>query len=360
MFRTIPEHDNDNASYSNDDDNSIDDIFLPVNNKTRFIYPPNPWFIETYKLWHKHQAVVWTSSEVSPELDRDAFQALEPKFQDICLNMMACLMWGDSTVLEIMEKNIVELITAREVQVLLADIVARENVHEEVYSKMICDLASIYCCSEKYRNDEFKNKYLIRFEVLKKKYIKYQQNPAVFFYFIMLCETILFAPMFQTICYMAYSGSTPILGSINAQVKRDEAIHYRHARLRLSEFKVKMNKKLAREILDDFMSMVESIMELIIGDYKSLDGLYSLAICKQHLKHVCTGIMYENSLYYNSFEMDENIGKYKTTPAALYMDLMKNEVRSNLMESQSTIYAVGEQLSSQLQVKLNIDTMGDW
>lgn len=301
------------------------------------VYPPNPKFLQSYRYWHLHQSIMWSSHEIHPECDRDRFFTLDSRMRDICLSMISYLMWGDSVVVDILEQDITERITAREVKVFLADQTARENIHQEVYSKML-DVTSSEEAA-RYRSKEFRDKHMWRFVELSEKY-RSHIDMAVFFYFVMVCECIMFAPMFQTICYAAYIGAVRVLGTANLQVMRDEAIHYKHARHILSTLRRKIKKSLAREILDAFVALIDELLVETVGDYKSADGLYSLNICRDHLRHVYTGFMSENSLFYNDDEATLEISRWGKSPAACYMTLPNNEIKNNLMESNSSIYAV--------------------
>lgn len=322
-----------------------------VNFNNGIVYPPNPKFRHSYDCWHEHQAVMWSSHESNPEDDRDEFVKIDPELQRICLEMVAFLMWGDSVVVDTLASKVASSITAREVNVFLADQEARENIHQEVYSKMLNVASSEE--AKYYRSSEFKNKKLARFESLAQKYSD-SEDVRIFFLFIMMCECVMFAPMFQTICYVAFKGYAPKLGDANLQVMRDEALHYKHARGVMASMKRKCSKKLAREILSSFEEMMRDIITETVGDYRSEDGLFSQAVVKGHFQHVLHGFMSENDLYWDSEEEKaaEDLG-YSHSPAASYMRLPNEEIKVNLMESISTIYTVDN------GVEKNID-MYDW
>lgn len=332
--------DNDDGTNNNniETDDQLESILDPKNTdyNSGLVYPPNPKFLHSYNCWHQHQSVVWTSFENHPEADEGKFHQAEEKLQDIALQMIACLMFGDTVVLDTLACKEFNRITAVETLVMLDDQLARENVHQEVYSRML----DVSHKAAYYRSPEFYELRMQRFQHLVEEYTKANVDLRTMLYFIMVCENIMFAPMFQFICYLATTGYAPKLCDANLQVMRDEYIHYKHVRGLLAELKVKLRRPKARSILDAFGTAIIELLQEIIGDYVSADGMYSYDIALAHFRHVCHGFMRENGLYYTKEEERINEKLYGTSPAASYMYLPQHEIKINLMESNSTIYMV--------------------
>lgn len=301
------------------------------------VYPPNPKFLHSYNCWHRHQSIMWSSHENHPEVDRDKFNRADPELQRIVLEMVACIMIGDSVVLDAFNCEEFKRITAAETLAMFRDQVARENVHQEVYSKML----DVSDKGAYYRSRQFAKLRMHRFTRLAEDYAAADGvDLRTMLYFIMLCENIMFAPMFQCICYLATTGYAPKLCDSNLQVMRDEYIHYKHVRGLLAEFVVKLERHKARRILASFEGIVTELLREIIGEYVSPDGMYSYDLALAHFRHVCHGFMRENGLYYTTVEELLNEKLYGTSPVASYMYLPQHEIKINLMESNSTIYMV--------------------
>lgn len=300
------------------------------------VYPPNPKFLHSYNCWHRHQSIMWSSHENHPEVDRDKFNRADPELQRIVLEMVACIMIGDSVVLDTFKCDEFNRITAAETLAMFRDQVARENIHQEVYSKML----DVSHKGTYYRSQKFAKLRMRRFTLLAEDYAGDGVDLCTMLYFIMLCENIMFAPMFQCICYLATTGYAPKLCDSNLQVMRDEYIHYKHVRGLLAEFVVKLNRYKARTILAAFEWTVTELLQEIIGEYVSADGMYSYDLALAHFRHVCHGFMRENGLYYTKEEEWINEKLYGTSPVASYMYLPQHEIKINLMESNSTIYMV--------------------
>lgn len=313
----------------------IEDILNPENLKyeNRNLHPPAMKFIETYKLWLEHQSRFWSVHENDPSVDRDRFTSITPvAFQEIMLKTVGCIAIGDSIVLDKIASGMTAKITSIELNAMLSDQESREFIHKNMYSKML-DVSSQ---SAYYRGLEFKNTYMGQLEFLAEKYNV--DDVRIQFFFIMMCEIILFAPMFQTICYAATKSYCPKLCDLNLLVMRDEYIHYANARLQSSKFKTKLNFDFARKILAEFATLTLSLFAKIIGNYN--DGFYNFNHVEAHFKHVVHGFMSENGLYRSVEEYNKNEVLYGDTPARCYMSLPKCETKINRMESNSTIYAV--------------------
>lgn len=313
----------------------VEDIVDPLYLDAEFqnLYPPNSIFAETYELWLKHQSCFWSVHENDPSIDRDKFIALAPKeFQKILLTTVGCIAIGDGIVLDKISGCMMPNITSIELRAMMSDQESREFIHKKMYNHML----DVSPNADYYRSVEFRNKFMTPLQDLADEY--QTDDIRIQMFFIMMCEYILFAPMFQTICYTATKGYAPKLCDLNLLVMRDEFIHYLNARLQSSKFKKKIDIDLARDILGKFSDLTLKLFSSIVGDYD--DGVYNMEHVTLHFKHVLHGFMYENGLYKTNEEFQEFNKKYGTTPAEFYMNLPKCELKINRMESNSTIYAV--------------------
>lgn len=302
--------------------------------KKILIYPPPAEYKVIYDLWEKHQSCFWSSSENKPENDFDKFIQADLKLQTITLEMVACLMHGDSVVLDVLSNNdLLQSITVEQVQAFLNDQKAREMIHKAVYSKML----DISPDAEYYRGTDFVSKRLQPFMKFANKY-KDVTDIRVLLYCIMLCEQIMFAPMFHQICYLATTGYAQNLCKANELVMRDEYLHYHHARVLLSSCKVLLDKTLADDLLNDMIIITKTLIDDIIDDYVSKDKLYNKDIAQKHFNYIIHNFKSENMLYESKSEYQLQQEIWNTSPAQSYITDVELDIKSNLMESESTIY----------------------
>jgi len=321
-----------------DSKTKINEIENPLYNNYEYqsLYPPNKIFEETFKLYLEHQACYWSVNENNPSDDADTFNRLPSEFRDIVLRCIGCLMIGDSIVLDNICNNMLDRITSVEVKAFMYDQEAREQIHKIMYSKMldVCGFEADY-----YRSEEFCNYYMSDF-VDDAQIYSFNTNIKLQFFYIMMCENILFAPMFQTICYLAKLGGAPKLCDSNLLVMRDEFIHYKHARLQVRNcIDTKYDRELMIELLKRMQASVERLIHKIIGDYD--DGVYNVDHVLEHFHHICHTFRMDNSLYESEHMASVCSQKYSNSPASKYMKLLNAESKINLMERKSTNYMVG-------------------
>lgn len=290
-------------------------------------YPPNPRFLHSYQCYLRHIACAWTANENMPSEDRDKFAKAPLEFQEIMMRTAGCIMIGDSVVLDKLHMNI----TPASARVMIESQIDRENTHQIVYSKW-CDIVSD---GDRYRSVAFRDEYMGEFELMVEKYA-HEGSIQQTMFFIMLCENIMFAPMFQTINYCATLGYAPKLCNDNLLVMRDEYLHYVHARGLLAGFRRKIKISRARDILKEFCEVTMSVFRKIVGSYD--DGLFNIEHVKQHFHHIVHAFMLENGLYRDERERHEGMARYSDSPARSYMTLPQLESKINLMESVSTVY----------------------
>lgn len=310
-------------------DDALEDIEDPrwLDRKYRLAYPPNPKFQHSYDCYLMHVACMWTANENSPAEDRDKFAKASEEFQRMLMSTAGCIMVGDSVVLDKLHMTV----TPANVRVMFESQIDRENTHQIVYSKW-CDIVND---GDKYRSAEFCDEYMGEFEALAERYAETNSIQQTTF-FIMLCENIMFAPLFLIINYAATKGYSPKLCNDNLLVMRDEYCHYVHARGLLAGFRKKIKFSKAREILREFCEVTLNMTRKIVGAYD--DGFFNIAHVERHFRYIVHVFMTENSLYANEEERLRNAKLCGDTPAKSYMILPALESKINLMESTSTVY----------------------
>lgn len=315
--------------------------------KSELVYPPNPEFVEIYQLWEMHQSRFWSSAELRPIYDMDKFAQADITLQRITMEMVACLMHGDSVVLDSLSGDLMSTITVEPVIAFFKDQEAREMIHKVVYSKML-DMAPLE--AEYYRSEAFKHSRMGGFVELTQRYREFGDIKVLLFA-IMICENIMFAPMFQQICYLATTGFAQNLCKANELVMRDEYLHYKHARILLSKCRSLLDHHTAECLLNDIVNVTEQLIIRIVGDFVSIDGKYSCDIALRHFRYVVHHFRLENMLYKTKDAQEMNEKLYGISPAQSYMSDVELELRSNLMESESTVYA---QLGDTKPINMNL------
>lgn len=307
----------------------------------QLLYPPNPRFLSTYRLWEKHQRCIWSSTESDPSDDQIRFQRAPKDFQRLVLIAIGSITKGDDIVLGHLDD--IDY-TPIEVIAMSTDQMAREIVHKTFYSKML----EISRDADYYRSQEFIERYMGHFEEWIERY-ETIDDIRVKLFMIMLCENILFAPTFQIICYMATKGYSPKVSDGNALAMRDEYLHYLNARDLLStKVERRLCKKLARKLLNEMVDNVRKFVHLMFDDCNDYaedsDGInFNRQHVLRHLDYVVYHFMYENCLFLTDDNEEDEMSKHPGNiddPAEVYMKLPSFDTKINLMEGRSTIYTI--------------------
>lgn len=315
------------------------------------VYPVPRQFLLSYNYLRKHQAIAWSAQEIDPREDRDRMKLeSEPWLFEHFMKCFSILMHGDSVVLTNLSTCVrLKAITSPQVQAMFTDQKARENVHQEIYSKMI----DISDDPEYYRSSDFYNVHLKHFSELTD--VEYK-DLANFLFRIMMCEVVMFSPAFLAIMYLGYRGIGPKIFEITSMVMRDENLHYKHAQGLLSGLRCKLDKTEANDKFNVFkknvLTMIGHLFECRTDTdpdaYKTRrtrDGLYSYEIVCRHFEYVCHQFKKDNELYNDTEELEYHEKLYGSSPCGYFASALQQEVRVNLMESTSTIYLPDERVN---------------
>lgn len=305
-------------------------------------YPPNEIFSFSYKCLEVHLKLYWNHLENSIMEDKDTFSRQKRDFRELIMRAAGCITIGDTMVLDKLDSQILESITSVEVHAMFDDQRSRERIHQITYSRWLdIDDYGEFC-----RTKQFSDIYMSEFNQLSEKFAKMtdlltDKNKIgviipIIIYFIMLCENIMFAPVFQILCYMSTLSVGQRITNANLLVMRDEYIHYLHAQGLLDRFALKIDRDSRIWIMKQFVECTEAMMAKIVGSYN--DGRMNLAHCSAHLAHVVHVFRMENDLYASKEEMLEGQKKWGGSPAQDYMSMPTREIKNNLMETNSTVY----------------------
>jgi len=304
------------------------------------LFPPHERYLAAFHLWETHERLAWSSQDTKVQADSEQLSDADPKLQAILLDAVACLHVGDSVVLDVLgTSNALQSITVEPVKAFLASQQAREYVHKTMYSKML-EVSPLH--AEHYRSAEYVNDKMRMFvDFAKSRTIEgacAEDSLAMAFFTIMLCEAIMFVPMFHIICYVSSLGFAPRLGKVNKEVMKDEDLHYRHARWALSSLENKLEPHVAAKLLQEMCAAVEAWIDAVLGDYD--DGELSAAVCKAHFRHRVHTFRRENGLYTSGdvAPFDKaSAHLYRESPASCMLEPLL-EVKTNQMECKSSTY----------------------
>lgn len=305
-------------------------------------YPPTKEFVFSYNCLEEHLKLYWNHLENNINEDRDSFARTSREFRELVMNAAGCITIGDTMVLDKLDCRVLDSITPIEVHAMFDDQRARERIHQITYSRWLdIDDYGTFC-----RTRDFSHIYMIEFERLSDKFVNLTKLLSteekagalvpIIIYFIMLCENIMFAPVFQILCYMSTLSVSQRITNANLLVMRDEHVHYLHAQGLLKRLALKIERDDRIWILKEFVEATEAMMYKIVGTYD--DGRMNRAHCAAHLRHVVHVFRMENDLYASDTEMLEAQKKWGDSPAEDYMRMPTREIKNNLMETSSTVY----------------------
>jgi ribonucleotide reductase beta subunit family protein with ferritin-like domain len=305
------------------------------NDETRSLYPPMKVFEKYYRLWEQHESIYWNSNEFKAIKDKDMFAKAPKELQEIVLKCAGSLLHGDSAVLEIFANDSIrKMIQAEPVLAFIRSQENRETMHAAVYSKFL-DISMDPIKSNYYRSKEYRDSSFHEFREIIQQCVKDFDTTlasswdqfGVSLYLIMLCENIMFAPLFLIICYIATTNYAPRLCEANRQVMNDEMLHYIFARSLLADTKC-LPAHIAETLLNRFMEATMNRVKNIIGDYSSEDGKLSIANISEHMKIVEYKFRLQNGLTIMEEQASNDV--YKNIPSSLSLCAALPQLNSSI------------------------------
>lgn len=295
----------------------------------RNCYPPNTRYMFSYKCMQDHMAAFWSPDENQPETEKSNFHKLDEELQRIVLSAIGCILRGDSEVLDTFSKYTIGQIKVPEIAFFFRDQEHRESIHQIAYSKML----DITDDADYYRSKEFSDIYMHHFQdLVKDDTIKELMKDLGYnLYFIMLCENIMFSVFFLVLMYLGYSSVNFKICETNKQVMKDEYKHYIHARGLLNLLNEKISKVNALMLLDRFVDIGYTIINDLMQDYVSQDGLFSKQTVTDHFNYIVHQFKTENMLYNSDVEYNNAKNLYDNTPC-FFVKQLQCETKNVFME----------------------------
>ena len=302
---------------------------LEANPKNHYTFLPiyNQWYYDHYK---RQLATFWTVEEVDLSKDRDQFQnkLTEPERQFV-KNILAFFAASDGIVAENLDLNFIEEITYKEVKTCLRFQAMMEDIHGEMYSRIIDTLIddsnekdqlfnaiiNIPCISQK---AEWARKWTNGKEAsLAKRIVAWA-----------CVEGIHFSGSFCAIYWLKKRNLLPGLTLSNEFIARDEGCHTETSIRLYNDLKQeeRLEELVVREIIEEAVSIetvfiTESISCSMLG--------MNVDMMKQYIKFVADRIMIQ--LGYDKI--------YKVANPFDFMENISIETKTNFFENRVAAYS---------------------
>jgi len=302
---------------------------LEANPKNHYTFLPiyNQWYYDHYK---RQLATFWTVEEVDLSKDRDQFQnkLSEPERQFV-KNILAFFAASDGIVAENLDLNFIEEITYKEVKTCLRFQAMMEDIHGEMYSRLIDTLIddskekdtlfnaiiNIPCISQK---AEWARKWTNGNEAsLAKRLVAWA-----------CVEGIHFSGSFCAIYWLKKRNLLPGLTLSNEFISRDESCHTETSICLYNDLKPeeRLDNLVVREIIEEAVAIetvfiTESISCSMLG--------MNVDMMKQYIKYVSDRIMIQ--LGYDKI--------YKVANPFDFMENISIETKTNFFENRVAAYS---------------------
>lgn len=306
-------------------DTCFDLVGDPKNHYT-FLPIYNRWYYDHYK---RQVATFWTVEEVDLSKDRDQFQnkLTEPE-RGFVKNILAFFAASDGIVAENLDLNFIEEITFKEVKSCLRFQAMMEDIHGEMYSRLI----------DTYIDDTNEKDHLFNAIVnipciqqkaeWARKWTNSETTSIAKRLVAWACvEGIHFSGSFCAIYWMKKRNLLPGLTQSNEMVNRDENCHCQTSIRLYNDLKSteKLDDDVVRQIVEEAVSIeivfiTESISCAMLG--------MNADLMKQYIKYVADQLMIQ--LGYSKI--------YKVSNPFDFMENISIEVKTSFFEHRVTAY----------------------
>lgn len=309
---------------------SIDTYFNlssnPKKNHYTFLPIYNVWYYEHYK---KQLATFWTVEEVDLSKDRDQFNTkLSDPERNFVKNILAFFAASDGIVAENLDLNFIEEITYKEVKTCLRFQAMMEDIHGEMYSRLIETLiddadekdrlfnaiVDIPCIKQK---AEWAKKWTnSELATLPKRLIAWA-----------CVEGIHFSGSFCAIYWLRKRNLLPGLTLSNSFISRDEGAHTQTSIKLYND--LKSEQRLEESVVQDIIQEAVNIETAFITESISCAMLgMNTELMKQYIKYVADQLLVQ--LGYSKF--------YKMTNPFEFMEMISVENKTNFFEHRVSEY----------------------
>jgi len=308
----------------------IDSCFtLEANPKNHYTFLPiyNQWYYDHYK---RQLATFWTVEEVDLSKDRDQFQnkLTEPERQFV-KNILAFFAASDGIVAENLDLNFIEEITYKEIKTCLRFQAMMEDIHGEMYSRLIDTLIDDSKEKDTLFNAIINIPCITQKAEWAKKWTNGNEASLAKRLVAWACvEGIHFSGSFCAIYWLKKRNLLPGLTLSNEFIARDEGCHTETSIRLYNDLKQeeRLEELVVREIIEEAVAIetvfiTESISCSMLG--------MNVDMMKQYIKFVADRIMIQ-------------LGYEKIYKVANPFDFMENisiETKTNFFENRVAAYS---------------------
>ena len=298
-----------------------------LNNHYTFLPIYNQWYYDHYK---RQLATFWTVEEVDLSKDRDQFQnKLTNPERHFVKNILAFFAASDGIVAENLDLNFIEEITYKEVKTCLRFQAMMEDIHGEMYSRLIDTLID----DNKEKDQLFNAIINIPCITLKaewaRKWTNGKKTSLAQRLVAWACvEGIHFSGSFCAIYWLKKRNLLPGLTQSNEFIARDEGCHTETSIRLYNDLKLeeRLDELLVREIIEEAVAIetvfiTESISCSMLG--------MNVDMMKQYIKFVADRIMIQ--LGYDKI--------YKVANSFDFMENISIETKTNFFENRVVAYS---------------------
>ena len=298
-----------------------------LNNHYTFLPIYNQWYYDHYK---RQLSTFWTVEEVDLSKDRDQFQnKLTDPERHFVKNILAFFAASDGIVAENLDLNFIEEITYKEVKTCLRFQAMMEDIHGEMYSRLIDTLID----DNKEKDQLFNAIINIPCITLKaewaRKWTNGKKTSLAQRLVAWACvEGIHFSGSFCAIYWLKKRNLLPGLTQSNEFIARDEGCHTETSIRLYNDLKLeeRLDELLVREIIEEAVAIetvfiTESISCSMLG--------MNVDMMKQYIKFVADRIMIQ--LGYDKI--------YKVANSFDFMENISIETKTNFFENRVVAYS---------------------
>ena len=305
--------------------NIIEPLLKP--NVNRFVLFP----IENNDIWEmykKHQASYWPAEEIDLSQDLTDWKKLNSREKYFIKHILAFFAASDGIVNENLAINFSNEIEIPEVRCFYGFQMMIENIHSEMYSKLI----------DTYVKDPTEKSVLFNaihnFPSIKKKadwtlkwtnqnYATFQERLIAF----AVVEGIFFSGAFCSIFWLKKRGMFPGLCMANTQIAKDEGLHTDFAVLLYSKIINKLSQERVYEIITEAVDIeCEFITESLPVDIIGMNS----KLMQQYIKFVADHLLYD--LKYEKL--------YNVSNPFEWMEMISLQGKTNFFEQRVPEYSM--------------------
>lgn len=309
---------------------STDSCFtLSANPENHYTFLPiyNQWYYDHYK---RQLATFWTVEEVDLSKDRDQYQnKLTAPERGFVKNILAFFAASDGIVAENLDLNFIEEITYKEVKTCLRFQAMMEDIHGEMYSRLIDTLIDDNKEKDKLFNAIINVPCITQKADWAKKWTNGSEASLAKRLVAWTCvEGIHFSGSFCAIYWLKKRNLLPGLTQSNEFIARDEGCHTETSIHLYNNLKPehRLAESIVREIIEEAVAIetvfiTESISCAMLG--------MNVDLMKQYIKFVADRIMIQ-------------LGYEKIYKAGNPFDFMENisiETKTNFFENRVVAYS---------------------